>query len=61
MAPAAAGERSLKETPTWAVAIACAVFIVISIIIEQAIHALGKVCTYVYTSRAVYARNISYY
>ncbi|CAB4278865.1 unnamed protein product [Prunus armeniaca] len=42
MAPAAAGERSLKETPTWAVAIACAVFILISIIIEQAIHALGK-------------------
>ncbi|KAM1449871.1 hypothetical protein ACFX2I_037175 [Malus domestica] len=42
MAAAAAGERSLKQTPTWAVAIACAVFIVISIIIEQAIHALGK-------------------
>ncbi|BBN68340.1 Seven transmembrane MLO family protein, partial [Prunus dulcis] len=42
MAPAAAGERSLKETPTWAVAIACAVFILISIFIEQAIHALGK-------------------
>lgn len=42
MAPAAPGERTLKETPTWTVAFVCAVFIIISLIIEHAIHALGK-------------------
>ncbi|KAK9928443.1 hypothetical protein M0R45_025579 [Rubus argutus] len=42
MAPAAPGERTLKETPTWTVALVCAVFIIISLIIEHAIHALGK-------------------
>ncbi|XP_041020560.1 MLO protein homolog 1-like [Juglans microcarpa x Juglans regia] len=42
MAPAAAGERTLKETPTWAVALVCAVFVIISILIEQGIHSLGK-------------------
>ncbi|KAH9315725.1 hypothetical protein KI387_024352, partial [Taxus chinensis] len=41
MAPKA-GERSLEETPTWAVAAVCLVFIVISIILEQAIHRIGK-------------------
>ncbi|GLJ39966.1 hypothetical protein SUGI_0817640 [Cryptomeria japonica] len=39
---ASAGERSLEETPTWAVAAVCLVFIVISIILEQAIHHAGK-------------------
>lgn len=43
MAPSAYGERSLKETPTWAVAVVCAVFVIISIIIERGIHSLGKV------------------
>ncbi|KAK7856147.1 mlo protein like protein 1 [Quercus suber] len=42
MAAAAAGERSLKETPTWAVAFACAVFVITSILIEHGIHSLGK-------------------
>ncbi|GFZ10550.1 seven transmembrane MLO family protein [Actinidia rufa] len=37
------GDRSLEETPTWAVAIVCAVFvIVVSILIEHGIHSLGK-------------------
>ncbi|KAL4645765.1 hypothetical protein ACB092_02G257100 [Castanea dentata] len=42
MAAAAAGERSLKETPTWAVAFVCAVFVIISILIEHGVHSLGK-------------------
>ncbi|KAM4118648.1 hypothetical protein ACB094_02G218700 [Castanea mollissima] len=42
MAAAAAGERSLKETPTWAVAFVCAVFVIISILTEHGIHSLGK-------------------
>eukprot|EP01018_Ginkgo_biloba_P015674 Gb_09144 [translate_table: standard] len=33
--------RSLEQTPTWAVAAVCAVFVVISILIEQAIHLVG--------------------
>jgi mlo protein len=40
---AAVGERSLKETPTWAVAVVCAVFIIISVLIEHGIHTLEKV------------------
>ncbi|KAF5767095.1 hypothetical protein HanXRQr2_Chr14g0620351 [Helianthus annuus] len=35
-------ERSLEETPTWAVASVCAVFIIISVLIERGIHSLGK-------------------
>ncbi|PWA95508.1 MLO-like protein [Artemisia annua] len=35
-------ERSLEETPTWAVALVCAVFIIISVILEHGIHSLGK-------------------
>ncbi|XP_074369488.1 MLO protein homolog 1-like [Apium graveolens] len=42
MAVGGSGERSLKETPSWAVALVCTVFIVISILIEHAIHILGK-------------------
>ncbi|KAK2988208.1 hypothetical protein RJ640_020690 [Escallonia rubra] len=41
MAPGA-GDRSLQETPTWAVAAVCAVFVIISIVIEHGIHSLGK-------------------
>ncbi|KAL6178785.1 hypothetical protein ACLB2K_050303 [Fragaria x ananassa] len=40
--PAAPGERGLQDTPTWTVAAVCAVFILISLIIEHGIHALGK-------------------
>jgi mlo protein len=36
------GDRSLQETPTWAVAAVCAVFVIVSIIIEHGIHSLGK-------------------
>ncbi|PON33101.1 Mlo-related protein [Parasponia andersonii] len=42
MAAGAPGERTLKETPTWAVALVCAVFVIISVLIEHAIHSLGK-------------------
>ncbi|MBA0580494.1 hypothetical protein Gorai_022710, partial [Gossypium raimondii] len=35
-------ERSLEETPTWAVAVVCAIFVIISILIEHGIHSLGK-------------------
>ncbi|XP_052488191.1 MLO-like protein 2 isoform X2 [Gossypium raimondii] len=34
--------RSLEETPTWAVAVVCFCIIVASILIEHAIHMLGK-------------------
>ena len=36
-------ERTLEETPTWAVAVVCFVLLAISIIIEHIIHAIGKV------------------
>lgn len=42
MAVKAGDERSLKETPTWAVALVTAVFVIISIGIEHGIHSLGK-------------------
>ncbi|KAI3876813.1 hypothetical protein MKW92_027500 [Papaver armeniacum] len=42
MAVAVPGERTLAQTPTWAVAVVCAVFVIISIIIEHGIHILGK-------------------
>ncbi|KAK4489889.1 hypothetical protein RD792_000536 [Penstemon davidsonii] len=35
-------DRSLEETSTWSVAIVCAVFIVISILMEHGIQSLGK-------------------
>ncbi|OAY66618.1 MLO protein, partial [Ananas comosus] len=36
------GERSLKETPTWAVALVCAVMVLVSAAMEHGIHILGK-------------------
>ncbi|TKY75351.1 MLO protein-like 1 [Spatholobus suberectus] len=42
MAGAASGERTLQETPTWAVAVVCSVFVILSILIEHGIHSLGK-------------------
>ncbi|KAJ9186309.1 hypothetical protein P3X46_001899 [Hevea brasiliensis] len=42
MAAAAPGDRSLQNTPTWALAGVCAVFVIISILIEHGIHSLGK-------------------
>ncbi|KAL6506881.1 hypothetical protein OROHE_022318 [Orobanche hederae] len=32
----------LLETPTWAVALVCAIFVIISILIEHGIHSLTK-------------------
>lgn len=37
------GDRSLEETSTWAVALVCAVIVVISVVIEHGIESLGKV------------------
>ena len=31
-------ERSLEKTPTWAVTVVCSAFVIISLLIEQAIH-----------------------
>lgn len=45
-----AKERSLEETPTWAVAVVCAVIVIISILLEHGIHSLGKVNTYNHTT-----------
>ncbi|KAM0946809.1 hypothetical protein DsansV1_C08g0079471 [Dioscorea sansibarensis] len=42
MAGNAPGERSLKETPTWAVAVVCAVMVLISVAMEHGLHSLGK-------------------
>lgn len=39
----ASNERSLEETSTWAVAVVCFVLVFISILIEHAIHLIGKV------------------
>jgi len=36
-------ERTLEETPTWAVAVVCFVLLVVSIGIEHLIHGIGKV------------------
>ncbi|KAI3808270.1 hypothetical protein L1987_24219 [Smallanthus sonchifolius] len=41
-AGSSSSDRSLEETPTWAVALVCAFFIIISVIIEHGIHSLGK-------------------
>ncbi|XP_041023145.1 MLO-like protein 6 [Juglans microcarpa x Juglans regia] len=41
----AKGERSLEETPTWAVAVVCFVLVVVSILIEYVIHLLAKLLT----------------
>lgn len=38
----AAGGQLLQESPTWAIATVCAVFIVLSVFIEQCIHFLAK-------------------
>ncbi|KAM1406415.1 hypothetical protein ACFXTH_001091 [Malus domestica] len=35
-------ERSLEETPTWAVAVVCFVLLAVSIVIERMIHLIGK-------------------
>lgn len=35
--------RELDQTPTWAVASVCTVIVVISIVLEKALHHLGEV------------------
>ena len=36
-------ERSLEQTPTWAVVVVCSAFVIVSLLIEQAIHHVGTV------------------
>jgi mlo protein len=36
-------DRSLEQTPTWVVALVATVFVVASLLLERAIHRLGKV------------------
>lgn len=38
------GGRDLPETPTWAVAVVCAVIVLISVAMEHGLHKLGHVC-----------------
>ncbi|OMP09615.1 Mlo-related protein [Corchorus olitorius] len=40
-----AGARELDQTPTWAVAVVCAVIVLISIVLEKALHAIGDLFT----------------
>ncbi|CAL5327251.1 unnamed protein product [Camellia sinensis] len=42
MVAGANGVRSLRETPTWAVALVSAVFVIISVLNEHGIHSLEK-------------------
>ena len=52
MAPKGEGEseRTLEETPTWAVAVVCFVLVIISLFIEHIIHIIGKVRFNIYLS-----------
>lgn len=43
-------ERTLEETPTWAVAVVCLVLVLISIFVEHIIHIIGKVMLPIYLS-----------
>ena len=43
-------ERTLEETPTWAVAVVCFVLVLISIFVEHIIHIIGKVRLPIYLS-----------
>ena len=36
--------RELSETPTWAVALICAVMIIISLLLDKGLHHIGQVC-----------------
>lgn len=36
-------EKSLEDTPTWAVAAVCAVFVVVSLMVERGLKYLGRV------------------
>ncbi|KAG0581803.1 hypothetical protein M758_3G010600 [Ceratodon purpureus] len=42
MAEGGGESKSLEQTPTWAVAVVCTVFVVASLLLERAIHRLGK-------------------
>ena len=41
-------ERTLEETPTWAVAVVCFVLVLVSIFVEHIIHIIGKVIKLIY-------------
>ena len=46
-------ERSLEQTPTWAVVVVCSAFVLISLIIEHAIHRVGTVSFFQHTLRFI--------
>ncbi|KAL5569290.1 hypothetical protein UlMin_025865 [Ulmus minor] len=48
-------ERTLEETPTWAVAVVCFVLVIISIFIEHVLHLIGKWLTNKHKSALVEA------
>lgn len=43
MAGGGPGARELDQTPTWAVALVCAVIVLISILLEKVLHKVGQV------------------
>lgn len=43
MAGGDASSRELDQTPTWAVALVCAVIVLISILLEKVLHKVGQV------------------
>lgn len=56
------GQASLKDTPTWAVAVVCAIFIILSLVIEHALHLFTKVFPSMnsYTNLYKYTDNSKY-
>ena len=43
-----AEESTLEYTPTWTVAVVCAIFVIVSLLLERGIHRLGKVSGFFY-------------
>jgi hypothetical protein len=39
-----AKEKGLSQTPTWAVALVCTFFILVSVLLEKALHRVATVC-----------------
>lgn len=56
-------ERTISQTPTWAVATVCAVIIIVSICLEKGLHKLGTVrlyfCSFNYAFITLLAANLT--
>lgn len=39
-------QKSLEQTPTWAVAAVCTVFVVASLLVERVLKYMGNVCSH---------------